>query len=98
MRNGAGFQENIVFSNARTRCRLWYLRVSRADSPAPLSDGQRSGSSRERNLVGRIRNGLLLVISAVREGYVPDFARATAPLTSLEISLGRRAVAVDRDC
>jgi hypothetical protein len=42
-----------------------------------------SGSSRERNLIGRIRNGLLQIISAVRDGYVPDFARATAPLTSL---------------
>lgn len=52
-----------------------------------------TGSSRDSNLVGRIRRGLLQVISAVRDGYVPDFARATAPLTSLEISLRRRAAA-----
>jgi len=48
-----------------------------------------SGSSRERNVVSRLRSGLTQVVSAIESGQVPDFARATAPLASLEASLKR---------
>ena len=48
-----------------------------------------SGSSREKNVVARLRSGLAQVVSAIEDGQVPDFARATAPLASLEASLKR---------